>query len=80
MAMFGACEDGHVSSDHYRLARKDDVEIEWGAMHLPARQAIAHAHSIRLATRLDSYLAASAAAFMDGVCICDGLGGYTSRD
>ena len=80
MAMFGACEDGHVSSDRYRLARKDDVEIEWGAMHLPARQAIAHAHSIRLATRLDSYLAASAAAFMDGVCICDGLGSYTSRD
>ena len=65
--MLGTLEDRYLSRDCHRLARKHDVEIEWGAMHLPAGQAVAHADTIRLAPRLEPDLATSAAALMDGV-------------
>src|SRR5262249_31696686 len=66
--MLGACEDRYISRDRHRVARKDHVEIEWGAMHLPACQAMPHTDAVRVAACLKPHLAASAPAFLDRVC------------
>ena len=59
---------------------KHHVEVERGAVHLPAGQAMTHADAIRLASRLEPHLAAGAAAAMDAIRHSRPLRGYTSLD